>query len=147
MVNDTDNDIIVWSYRNNYTTHYNPNAYSWLDVDQEDMIRNVSVKKFTGGDPLDKHAITGTMYFRNKDIYLNSLSKIYEKNTRTNGEFYVDTLLNEAINLGYMVRNFEVDQYICWGTPNDLYTYRYWQDFFNKVDWHPYDYQTDFFTN
>ena len=147
LVNDTDNDIIVWSYRNNYTTHYNPNAYSWLDVDQEDMIRNVSVKKFTGDDPLDKHAITGTMYFRNKDIYLNSLSKVYEKNIRTNGEFYVDTLLNEAINLGYMVRNFEVDQYICWGTPNDLYTYRYWQDFFNKVEWHPYDYQTDFFTN
>ena len=147
LVNDTNNDIIVWTYRNNYTTYYNPDAYSWVDVDQEDMVRNVSVKKFTGGDPLDKHAITGTMFFRNKDIYLNSLSKIYEKNTRTNGEFYVDTLLNEAINLGYMVRNFEVDQYICWGTPNDLYTYRYWQDFFNKVSWHPYDYQTDFFTN
>ena len=128
-------------------SHYNPNAYSWLDVDREDMIRNVSVKKFTGGDPLDKHAITGTMFFRNKDIYLNSLSKIYEKNIRTNGEFYVDTLLNEAIDLGYMVKNFEVDQYICWGTPDDLYTYRYWQDFFNKVSWHPYDYQTDFFTN
>ena len=147
LVYDTDNDIIVWSYRNNYTSHYNPNAYSWLDVNHEDIITNVSVKKFTGDHPLDKHAITGTMFFRNKDIYTNSLLKLYEKNVRTNGEFYIDTLLNEAIELGYIVRNFEVDHYICWGTPDDLHTYRYWQEFFNKVNWHPYDYETDYFTN
>ena len=147
LVNDEDNDIIVWSYRNNYTTHYNPNAYSWLDVNGEDIITNVNVKKFTGDNPLDKHAITGTMFFRNKDIYLNSLAKLYEKNTRTNGEFYIDNLLNEAIEVGYIVRNFEVDQYICWGTPNDLDIYRYWQKFFDSVEWHPYDYKTDYFTN
>ena len=45
------------------------------------------------------------------------------------------------------MRNFEVDHYICWGTPDDLHTYRYWQEFFNKVNWHPYDYETDYFTN
>ena len=147
LVYDTDNDIIVWSYKNNYTSHYNPNAYSWLDVNHEDIITNVSVKKFTGDNPLDKHAITGTMFFRNRDIYHNALSRLYHKNIRTNGEFYIDTLLNEAIELGYIVRNFEVDHYICWGTPDDLHTYRYWQEFFNKVNWHPYDYETDYFTN
>ena len=147
LVYDTDNDIIVWSYRNNYTTLYDPNAYSWLDVNKEDIITNVNVKNFTGDNPLDKHAITGTMFFRNKDIYHNSLSKLYQSNTRTNGEFYIDNLLNEAIKLGYIVRNFEVDHYICWGTPVDLMIYRYWQEFFNKVKWHPYDYETDYFTN
>ena len=147
LVDDKDNDIIVWSYRNNYTTFNNANAYSWLDVNDEDIITNVSVKKFTGDNPLDKHAITGTMFFRNKDIYLNSLSKLYENNTRTNDEFYIDNLLNEAIKLGYIVRNFEIESYICWGTPGDLETYRYWQEFFNKVKWHPYDYEKDYFTN
>ena len=51
---------------------------------------------------------------------MGSLSNLYKKNIRTNGEFYIDNLLNEAIQSGYIVRNFEVDQYICWGTPNDL---------------------------
>jgi len=147
LVNDKDNDIIVWSYRNNYTTHYNPNAYSWLDVNDEDIITNVSVKKFEGDNPLDKHAIIGTMFFRNKDIYTGPLSQLYQKNHRTNGEFYIDNLLNEAIDLGYIVKNFEVDKYICWGTPTDLQTYKYWQNFFDKVDWHPYDYATDYLTN
>ncbi len=147
LVNDKDNDIIVWSYRNNYTSHYNPNAYSWLDVNEEDIITNVSVKDFTGDNPLDKHAIIGTMFFRNKDIYTGPLSQLYQKNHRTNGEFYIDNLLNEAIDLGYIVRNFEVDKYICWGTPTDLQTYKYWQNFFDTVDWHPYEYAKDYLTN
>ena len=147
LVNDDKNDIIVWSYRNNYASFYNPNAYSWLDVDAEDNIINVGVKEFTGDNPLDKHAITGTMFFKDKEVYLSSLSRLYENNTRTNGEFYIDNLINEAIRLGHRIKNFEVDEYICWGTPNDLETYRYWQTFFNKVNWHPYDYNTDYFTN
>ena len=147
LVNDLNNDIIVWSYRNNYTSYYNPQMYSWLDVDDENIIRNVNVKEFKGGNPLDQYAVVGTMFFRNKDIYMGSLSNLYKKNIRTNGEFYIDNLLNEAIQSGYIVRNFEVDQYICWGTPNDLKTYEYWQTFFNKVDWHPYEYEKDYFTN
>ena len=147
LIEDQNNDIVVWSYRNNYTAHHNPNMYSWLDVDETGTIKKVNVKNFTGDNPVDEYAIVGTMFFRDKQVYLNSLDKLYEKDERTNGEFYVDNLLNEAIELGYVVKNFEIDHYICWGTPNDLKTYRYWQEFFNKVNWHPYDYGKDYLTN
>ena len=33
---------------------------------------------------------------------------------------------------------FEIDYYICWGTPNDLKTFQYWQNCFDKWDAHPY---------
>ena len=145
LIEDMDNDIVVWSYRNNYTAYRNPQMYSWLDVDGDD-VKGVSVKNFAGDNPVNEHAIVGTMFFRNKDVYLKSLAKTYEKDVRTNGEFYVDSILNEAIALGYNVKNFEVDYYICWGTPNDLETYRYWQNFFNAVNWHPYEYRNDYFT-
>jgi dTDP-glucose pyrophosphorylase len=147
LVNDKTNDIIVWSYKNNYTSFHNPNMYSWLQIDENDDVKKVSVKNFEGGDPTKENAIVGTMFFRNKEIYLNSLHQLYNKNTRTNGEFYIDNLINESIDLGYKVKNFTVDEYICWGTPNDLKTYEYWQKFFNKVDWHPYEYSKDYFTN
>jgi len=147
LVNDNNNDIIVWSYRRNYTSYYNPDMYSWLDVDSQDNIININVKKFFGKNPLNEYAVVGTMFFRNKNIYLESLSNLYEKNIRTNGEFYIDNLINESIRLGYTVKNFEIDEYICWGTPNDLKTYEYWQRFFNKVNWHPYEYEKDYFTN
>lgn len=147
LFNDQTNDIIVWSYKNNYTSFYNPNMYSWLKIDENDDVKKVSVKNFEGSDPTKENAIVGTMFFRNKEIYLKSLYQLYNKNTRTNGEFYIDNLINESINLGYKVKNFTVDEYICWGTPNDLKTYEYWQKFFNKVDWHTYEYSKDYFTN
>jgi len=31
--------------------------------------------------------------------------------------------LDECIGLGYVVRPFEVEKYICWGTPQDLDKY------------------------
>lgn len=147
LVEDVNNDVIVWSYRQNYTSFYNPNMYSWLDVDEQGYVKRVYVKEFIWENPIEEYAVVGTMFFRNKEVYLKSLKSLYEKNVRVNGEFYIDSLLNESINLGYKVKNFEIDEYICWGTPNDLKTYQYWQTFFNKVDWHPYSYKNDYFTN
>ena len=146
LVNDQTNDIIVWTYRNNYTSHLQPEAYSWVKCDDDGNVSRVDVKKFTGIDTVKEFAIVGTMFFRNKEIFTNSIQKLYEKNSRVNGEFYIDSMLNVAIELGYKVKNFEVDNYICWGTPNDLKTYEYWQRFFDKIDWHSYKYNEDYFS-
>ncbi len=147
LIEDKNNDIIVWSYRNNYTSFYNPNMYSWLDVNDNGYVKQVNVKNFIWDNPILEFAVVGTMFFRNKTIYLESLKKLYANNAKVNNEFYIDSLLNESIELGYKVKNFEIDDYICWGTPNDLKTYQYWQKFFDKVKWHPYSYKEDYFTN
>lgn len=146
LVEDPEVDVIVWSCRNNSANYYNPNMYSWLDVDKNDNIKKVYVKEFFGLNPLKSFAIVGTMFFRKTEYFINGLKALYEKNLKTNGEYYVDNVVNEIINMGLTVKNFEVDEYICWGTPNDLKTYEYWQQFFDKCDWHPYDYKKDFFT-
>lgn len=147
LIEDKTNDIIIWSYRNNPTSFHNPQMYSWLDVDENQDVSKVNVKNFTKENPLDEYAIVGTMFFRNKEIYNVSFNELIKSNEKVNNEFYVDSLINQAIKLGYKVKNFEVDEYICWGTPNDLKTYLYWQQFFNGVQWHPYEYNKDFFTN
>lgn len=146
LVNDESNDVIIWTYRNNYTSQLQPNAYSWVNCDDEGNVSSVDVKDFGGTNPVEEFAITGTMFFRSKEVFNESLQSLYKNDVRTNGEFYVDSMLNEAIKLGYKVKNFEIDNYICWGTPNDLKTYQYWQRFFNKVNWHDYSYEKDYFT-
>ena len=146
LVNDESNDIIVWTYRNNYTSQLQPNAYSWVNCDEDGNVSSVDVKDFKGTNPIEEFAITGTMFFRSKEVFTESLQSLYKNDVRTNGEFYVDSMLNEAIRLGYKVKNFEIDNYICWGTPNDLRTYQYWQKFFDITDWHSYIYKKDYFT-
>jgi len=125
-------DVIVWSFRNNQTSKVNPNSYAWLDIDDNDTIKHVSCKKFIYDDPLTTHAIVGTMFFRKAKYFLDGLNKNKEKNIRTNNEFYVDDVLNQNILTGLNVKVFEVEDYICWGTPDDLKTYEYWKEYFKK---------------
>ena len=45
--------------------------------------------------------------------------------------------------MGLNCHYFQVDQYICWGTPNDLKTFEYWQSCFHKWKYHSYKIQND----
>ena len=31
------------------------------------------------------------------------------------------------------VKVFEIDTYLCWGTPDDLKTYEYWRDYLSHL--------------
>ena len=132
LVSDESIDIIVWTFRNNQTSKVNPNMYAWLDVDSYDFIKHVSCKKFIYDDPLKTHAIIGTMFFRKAKYFTEGLNANYESNITTNGEFYVDDVLNQNIKSGLKVKVFEVENYICWGTPDDYETYNYWREYFTK---------------
>lgn len=132
MVNDPSIDIIVWTFRNNQASKVNPNAYAWLDVDEDGFIKHVSCKNFIYDNPLKTHAIVGTMFFRKCEYFVKGYQANLEKNITTNGEFYVDDVLNRNIEDGLKVKVFEVENYICWGTPNDFKTYNYWREYFNQ---------------
>lgn len=142
MMEDENIDVIVWSFTNNPTGQLYPQMYAWLDVDNDGFIHDVSIKKPFPDKP-NKHAIIGTMYFRKAQYYFDGLKDVYERNLRTNGEFYVDAVLIPLIEKGYRVKVFEVKNYLCWGTPNDYKTYLYWRDFFDKYPIHPYEKSRD----
>jgi NDP-sugar pyrophosphorylase family protein len=130
LLDDNNIDVIVWSFRNNQSSKLSPNSYAWLDVDSNDNIKHVSCKNFIYDDPLKTHAIIGTMFFRKTKYFINGLNKNYRLNYRTNSEFYVDDVINRCIEDGLNVKVFEVENYICWGTPNDYQTYNYWKEHF-----------------
>ena len=125
-------DVIVWSFRNNQSSKNSPNSYAWLEVDENDNIQFVSCKKFIYDDPLKTHAIVGTMFFRKAKFFIDGLFENKKNNIRTNNEFYVDDILNQNIKNGLRIKNFEVENYICWGTPDDYKTYNYWKDYFEE---------------
>lgn len=132
LVADESIDVIVWTFRNNQTSKVKPNMYSWVDVDQNNVAEFVSCKNFIYDDPLKTHAIIGTFFYRRAKNFINGLNETYRLNVRTNGEFYVDEVINQNINAGLKVVVFEVDNYICWGTPDDYKTYNYWKEYFIK---------------
>ena len=131
LVMNKDIDIIVWASVNHPSGKMYPEMYGWLDIDENGFIHNVGVKKpFTYRE--NTHAIIGTFFFRSCRIFNEGLSEIYNNNIKTNNEFYIDDMLLPLIQKGYNVKVFEVEHYLCWGTPNDYKTYNYWEEHFKK---------------
>lgn len=143
LLNDSSVDAIAWSFRNHPSSVRNPEMYGWIKTDKNNTVTGVSVKKSISDTPIEDHAVVGTFYFRKTRYFLEALSSMYKKNVRVNGEFYVDSCLNELVEMGLNTKVFEIDHYIGWGTPNDYKTFKYWQSFFHKVDWHPYNLDSD----
>jgi NDP-sugar pyrophosphorylase family protein len=145
LVDDENIDIIVWSFRNDPTSKNNPNMYAWLEVDDNNYVINVSCKKFDKNkhNIENSHVIIGTMFFRKAKYFIDGLHENYKEKIRSNGEFYVDDVINQNIKHGLKVKVFEVNNYICWGTPDDYETYLYWRNFFNKCQWHNYKIEND----
>lgn len=138
LLDNDDVDIIVWCFSNNATSRLYPQMYAWLDVDENEekengRIKRVSIKKpFTDGTE-NKYAIIGTMLFKKGRYFEEGLVEIYKHNLTTNGEFYVDNMLEPLIAKGYKCHIFNTTNYLCWGTPNDYKTYNYWFDFFMEI--------------
>lgn len=143
LIRDPKVAAVVWTFRHHPSSERNPAMYGWVKVGKNDYIEEVSVKKQISNDPFNDHAIIGTFYFKKAKYFMDSLKKVYEKNTRVNNEFYIDTCINELLGLNLKVKVFEVEDYVGWGTPDDLKTYEYWQRFFHKCPWHPYSLNKD----
>lgn len=130
ILNDNNVDIIIWSFSNNNTSKLYPYMYAWLDVDDNNFIKRVSVKK-PFNDINNKYAIIGTMLFKKSKYFKQGLDYIYKHNIKTNNEYYVDNMIEPLVNMGYKCKIFNVD-YLCWGTPNDYKIYNYWYNYYKK---------------
>jgi dTDP-glucose pyrophosphorylase len=133
-----DCDAVVWTFRRNPTVVFAPKAYGWVKTsDTQDMIE-VSCKVPISNNPIMDHAIVGAFSFKKAHYLFDAIEQMIQENARVNNEFYVDHAMNFVKKTGLNVKVFEVDHYICWGTPNDLKTFEYWQKFFDQDPIHPY---------
>jgi dTDP-glucose pyrophosphorylase len=147
LINNEDVDAIIFTFRHHISSKNNPQMYGWVKTDENDNATGVSVKVPISDNPFEDHAIVGTFWFKKVEYYNKALKNLLDKDIRVNGEYYVDSLMGELIDMGLKVKVFEVEDYICWGTPDDYETFLYWQSFFHKISWHPYSLEKDIIVN
>lgn len=141
LLDDADTDVLVWVARGYPGAARRPTHYGWVD-EADGAVRSVSVKQPLA-DPARDPIVLGTFSFRRAGDFVAAAEAMIARDGRVNGEFYVDTCINDALALGLKVRVFEVSHYLCWGTPDDLRTYEYWQSCFHKWPVHPYRIEHD----
>lgn len=135
-------ELIVFTFKNYPGANKKPKMYGWVKADKDRIIKT-SIKSPLSDTPNKDHGIVGTFYFKNKFIYEQCFDYIQKHQILINDEYYIDSMIEAALELGYLVKNFEIDHFLCFGTPDDLKTFNYWQSFFHKCDWHPYDINHD----
>jgi hypothetical protein len=140
-LDDADTDLLVWAARGYPGARKCPTHYGWIDaVDGE--VRGVSVKTPLS-DPWHDPIVVGTFTFRRARDFIAAAEATIARDGRINGEFYVDSCVQDALALGLRCRLFEIEHYLCWGTPDDLRTFEYWQRCFDRWPAHPYRVKLD----
>lgn len=135
-----DYDILVWGTKLHYNSNRNPEMYGWIEIDENNLIKKISVKK---KEKSSSHIVIGTFTFKNKNIFIKSYDQLVMKKDKVNNEYYVDSMINHSLKIGYKCLLLEVDNFISWGTPNEYNTFQYWQSCFHKWKYHPYLLEND----
>ena len=117
-------DCIVFTYRHNEAVLANPNAYGWMQTDEDGNIIGTSIKKAISDTPMEDPAVVATFWFRKARVFLEATKKMIVEEDRINGEFYVDQTVKHVLDLGYRAKIFDIDRYVGWGTPADYEGYQ-----------------------
>jgi hypothetical protein len=137
LLDNKDADVIVWGARGYPLASRRPQSYGWIDADAAGKIRNVSVK-VPLDDPDHDAIVIGAFTFRRAGDFRLAVKRMIERNATVNGEYYIDTAINDALAIGFDCRLFPIDYFLCWGTPDELQTYLYWLACFSRWKEHPY---------
>ncbi|AOV60328.1 nucleoside-diphosphate-sugar pyrophosphorylase [Synechococcus phage S-CAM9] len=91
--------------------------WSFAKLGDDGYVSEVAEKK-----PISDHATAGIYYWKRGSDYVKYAEQMIEKDVRTNNEFYVCPVYNEAIGDGKKIRIKEIGTEDMWGlgTPEDL---------------------------
>jgi hypothetical protein len=137
------NEIWVWSQQNYRPGAINPKAYGWVKSESNsDLLVESAVKTLTSISE-QWQVITGTFTFGDKKSAESLLKEFLESGERVNGESYLDSLLDFALQRKWIVRIKHPDFFVSLGTPEELKTFNYWQKCMDSWPSHPYSIECD----
>ncbi len=133
LIEDTSVDAIIWSFTNDILLEANPKAWGWLKLEADGRtIEDVSVKVPVSENPKHDHAVVATFFFRKAKDFIDSYTLMKNEDFKINNEFYVDAMPKFLKKLGKKSVIFDVDLYISWGKPDDLYLYQHKEFLYNQ---------------
>lgn len=128
-INFFDPDVMIWTFKHYPDARLAPFAYAYCEI-QNGEVKKISEKTPISETPHLDHIAQGIFYFKSKKIFMKAFNKMIKNKNKINNEYYVGNSINELINEKYSVIPFEVEQYICLGTLEDLKVYNFWSGYF-----------------
>ena len=89
--------------------------WSFAKADENNFVTEVAEK-----NPISDNATVGFYYWKHGSDYVKYAEQMIEKDIRTNNEFYICPVFNEAIGDNKKIKMYQADEMWGLGTPEDL---------------------------
>ena len=126
-------DGAIISFKGFHPSSLGETYYAYMKVNEDQIVQEIKEKASYSQDRTMDFASTGTYYFSSGNL-LKKYVKEFTSNQdySLNNEFYMSLVYNLMIKDGLKIMNYEVEKFICLGTPRDYELYKFWSEFFLK---------------
>ena len=124
-------DGCVASFKGFHPASFGSTYYAYMRVKNGNMLELREKQSFTM-DRTEEHASTGVYYFNNFKIFKKYGEAYLLKDNKVLLEAYVSLIYNDMVFDNLSITVYEVDKFICLGTPDDYEQYQFWWKFFIK---------------
>ena len=120
-----DFDAVIFSFSGYPYAQWTPTQYGWLEVDNQDYVKKIGNKK--GWDAnFANPIITGYFWFPNIGKLKVNLDKFLQNLRIQDKEPSVDQFCEFLVKHNKKVISYQVDDFLCLGTPMEFRDYEYW---------------------
>lgn len=126
LVHDPSVDAIVWTFTDDDLLEASPTSWGWIKLEKDGItIDTMSVKIPVSQTPRNDHAVVASFFFKRAQDFIDAFTCMEKEEYKINNEYYVDSMPIFLKKLGKRSVIFDVDLYVGWGKPSDLYEYEY----------------------
>ena len=117
-------------FRGFHPASFGDTYYAYLRANNKLEMLELREKKSFTDNRVEEYASTGVYYFDSWKTFAHYGNLILNTGQTVGSEYYCSLLYNPIVKDNKKVSLFEVDKFICWGTPEDLEEYMFWGDYF-----------------
>lgn len=125
----------IASFRGFHPASLGDTYYAYMRVNDKNELLKLREKQPFTDNRIEEHASTGTYYFKKWQYVIDFGNQILNSGASApNFEYYPSLLYNPMVDAGLKILIFQVNKFICLGTPKDYKEYEFWFDFFSKQE-------------
>lgn len=129
-VRSKENDGAIPSFKGFHPASLGDTYYAYMKFNENGYLTDLREKEPFSNDRMSDYASTGTYYFKRGSDFKKYSQEVISSGMLVKGEAYVTLPYILMIKDGFKILNYEVDKFICFGTPRDYETFKFWSEFF-----------------
>ena len=123
-------DGLIATYTGFHPHMLRTTKYAYVKKDHLGFLNNIQEKDSYTPNPMSEEASSGTYAFKSGSTLLTAIDNQILRKDVYNGEYYMSLTYKNMIEQDMKIRTFLIDQFLQWGTPEDLQEFEEWRKFF-----------------